>query len=285
MKKSLNAWSVPNDVDFTDMFRDLAAAGFAGVELNLDRVGHQVHSLTMETSDEELQAIRLAAEEAGIEICGISTSMGGGTGSNDPAVRDEQRRILLRQLELAQALGADAVLTVPGGMNIGEPAWPGDDTVTSLAEAHVNALAFYRDLKPEIEASGIQVGVENVWNGFFTSPFHMASFIDAVDSPYVGAYLDVGNMLAFSSPEPWIEILAHRIKKIHVKDFKRNAGIFSGGAWVNLLEGSANWPAIIAWLREVGYDNYLTAELEITKHKPSYLYEITSKALDIILGF
>lgn len=284
MKKSLNAWSVPDDVTFLAMFQDLAAAGFAGVELNLDRAGHQVHSLTMETTAEELAEIKRDAEIYGLEISGISTSLGGSCGSNDPAKRTEQERILLRQLELAEALGADAVLTVPGGMDMAAPALPNEEGKTSLLEAQENSLAFYRALKPQIEASGIQVGVENVWNGFFTSAFHMAAFIDALDSPFIGAYLDVGNMLEFSAPEPWIEILGPRIKKIHVKDFKRSRGMFSGGAWVNLLEGDANWAGIMAWLRKVGYDNYLTAELGVIAHKPSYLYDITSQALDIILG-
>ncbi len=284
MKKSLNAWSVPDHVTFAEMFRELAAAGFDGVELNLDRPGHQVHSLTMDTTTEELAAIKQEADACGLEISGISTSLGGRCGSNDPLVRKEQEQILLRQLELARALGADAVLTVPGGMDMTAPALPNEAGTTSLREAHDNSLDFYRALKSRIEASGIQVGVENVWNGFFASPFHMAAFIDELDSPYIGAYLDVGNMLEFSAPEPWIEILGSRIKKIHVKDFKRSRGLFSGGAWVNLLEGDADWAGIMAWLREVGYDNCLTAELGVIAQKPTYLYEITSKALDIILA-
>ncbi len=284
MKKSLNAWSVPDNVSFEDMFTQLREAGFDGVELNVDSPGRQAHSLTLETTKEELAEIKALADAAGIEIAGISTSLGGQTGSNKEALRDEQKRVLLKQLECAKALGADAILTVPGGMDPNPPAPNHGPEETTLKEAQENSLRFYLDLKEEIEASGIQVGVENVWNGFFTSAFHMAAFIDEIDSPNFGAYLDVGNMLEFSNPEPWIEILGDRIKKIHVKDFMRTTGTFSGGAWVNLLEGSANWTNIMAWLRHVGYDNYLTAELPIIAHKPSYLYDITSKALDIIIN-
>ena len=266
------------------MFEALAAAGFDGVELNLDRDDAEGHSLTMHTSAAELAQIRRQANDAGLEISGISTSLSGPGGSNDASVREKQRTVLLRQLELAQALGADAVLTVPGGMDPTPPAPNAAHPSTTLLQAHNNSLEFYASLKGEIAASGIQVGVENVWNGFFTSPFHMASYIDHLDSPFIGAYLDVGNMLEFSNPEPWIEILGQRIKKIHVKDFSRSRGTFSGGAWVNLLEGDANWPGIMAWLRHVGYDNYLTAELAITEYKPEYLYQITSAALDIIVG-
>lgn len=284
MKKALNAWSVPDDVGFDVMFHELKAHGFEGVELNVDAKGRQAHSLTLETTVAELEIIKAQADQAGIEITSISTSLGGQTGSNQADLREQQRAVLLKQLACARILGADAILTVPGGMDVNPPAPGHGPNETTLKEAQENSLRFYLDLKDEIEASGIHVGVENVWNGFFTSAFHMAEFIDAVDSPYFGAYLDVGNMLEFSNPEPWIEILGSRIKKIHVKDFTRMRGTFSGGAWVNLLEGSANWPNIIAWLRHVGYDNYLTAELPVISHKPSYLYDITSKALDIIIN-
>lgn len=274
VKKSLNAWSAPGDLGFAEMFSALSAAGFDGVELNVDAPGAGAHSLSVETTRAELSQIRDMAEESGLEISGISTSLGGKSGSDDPRELDFQRELLRKQLEFAEFFGADGVLTVPGGMS----------ERVSLLRAHENSLAFFAGLKGEIEEIGVPVGVENVWNGFFTSPFHMRDFIDAVGSDRVGAYLDVGNMLEFSSPEPWIEILGERIKKVHVKDFKRCRGNFSGGTFVNLLEGDANWPGIMRELRKAGYGGHLTAELEITRHRPEYLYNITSAALDIILA-
>lgn len=53
----------------------------------------------------------------------------------------------------------------------------------------------------------IQVGIENVWNKFLLSPLEMRNFIDEIGSPFVGAYLDVGNVLYCGYPEQWIEIL------------------------------------------------------------------------------
>ena len=103
-------------------------------------------------------------------------------------------------------------------------------------QSYENSLTALEELKPEIEAAKIHVGVENVWNGFFTSPFDMKNFIDSLNCPYIGAYFDVGNVIAFSNAEYWIEILGTRICKIHVKDFKRNGSINRGGCFVNLLE-------------------------------------------------
>ena len=187
-------------------------------------------------------------------------------------MRDKGKQVLRKQLEIARALGADGILAVPGGMS---------DTVT-LLKAHENAAAALQEMIPEIESSGIRVGLENVWNGFFMSPFDMKAFIDGLGSPYIGAYFDVGNVVVTSAPEHWIEILGSRIFKIHVKDYKREGRIYSGG-WVNLLEGSTNWDKVIHALRSAGYNGYITAELPVIGWNPEYLYTTTVQALDIIL--
>jgi hexulose-6-phosphate isomerase len=222
-----------------------------------------------------LDEINKLSDEYGLPVPSISTSLFGLTlGSDDRAARESGKDIIRRQLEYASALGADGILVVPGGMTEG----------ITLMRAYENSFKALEELKPEIEAARINVGLENVWNTFFLSPFDMVSFIDRLHSEYIGAYFDVGNVAAFSYPEYWIEILGKRIKKIHVKDFKRAGNVNSGGAFVNLLEGSVNWSKVITALRTAGYDGYLTAELGITQECPEYLYHITSKALDIIIN-
>jgi hexulose-6-phosphate isomerase len=137
-------------------------------------------------------------------------------------------------------------------------------------------------MAPEIERAGIPVGLENVWNGFFASPAGMARFIDDLGCPLIGAYFDVGNVAVNSFPEYWIEILAQRIMKVHVKDFVRTGA--NRGEFVNLLQGSIRWGRVIRALGAAGYSGYLTAELEAMPDTPGYLYGITSQALDIIIG-
>ena len=274
MKKAINAWSVPNNVTFAEMFQDITDAGFDGIELNLDADNYSSHSLTMNTGKETLTEINRLAREYNLQVMSISTSLSGGKlGSDNKAVRESGKDIIRMQMECAAALGADGILTVSGGMaeNI------------SLAQAYGNSYAAIEELKSEIESAKINVGLENVWNGFFTSPFDMKNFIDRLDCKYIGAYFDVGNVIAFSNAEDWIEILSTRIRKIHVKDFKRSNGINRGGCFVNLLEGDVNWNKVIPALCRAGFDGYLTAELDMMRECPEYLYKITSEALDIII--
>ncbi len=140
-------------------------------------------------------------------------------------------------------------------------------------------------MKQEIEYSKIYVCLENVWNGFFTSPFDMAGFIDRLDSSYIKAYYDVGNTVAFSDTVSWISVLGERIHRIHVKGFKRNGGVNCGGDFVDLLSGDINWPAVVSALKSEGYDSYLTAEVSPTKAYDEMLtfYKEVSAQEDTIL--
>ncbi len=105
----------------------------------------------------------------------------------------------------------------------------------------------------------VVIAIENVWNKFLLSPLEMRDFIDSFKSNAVGAYFDVGNVLLIGYPEQWIRILGHRIKRVHVKDFKRSVGTVEG--FVDLLEGDVDFTAVKEALADIGYDGYLTAEL------------------------
>lgn len=273
MKKALNAWTVPAQVPFEELFQKLSAAGYDGVELNLDRESTG-HALTMDTTSAQTAEIKKLSQAYNLPVHSISSSLyvAETLGSDDPTCRRRGQDILRKQLELASALGADGILVVPGGVS--------DER--SLARAWDNSLESLSALKDEIVQSGVKVGVENVWNGFFLSPRDMAAFIDTLDCPGIGAYFDVGNVEIFSNPQDWIEVLGSRIVKVHVKDFARTSS--NAGHFVNLLEGSIDWSKVKAALDNAGYQGYLTAEVDTFHRTPEYQYEITKMALDHIIS-
>lgn len=250
MKKALNAWTVDSALTMEETFAAVSAAGFDGIELNIDAPGASPHALSMETTEADYAQIRALSEKYNLPVCSISTSLWAGKMS-DPAKWEDAKALMFKQIEAAKALGADGVLVVPGGMN---------DKIT-LAVARKNSLEFMKAQKAKIEEEGIFVGVENVWNGFFLSPYDMVSFIDELDSPKIAAYFDAGNMIAFSVPQYWVEVLGSRIGKLHVKDYKRNGGLNSGGTWEDITHGSADWKVIIPELRKAGYDGYVVGEV------------------------
>jgi hexulose-6-phosphate isomerase len=138
-------------------------------------------------------------------------------------------------------------------------------------------------LKEEAEATKVSICLENVWNKFLLSPLEMRDFIDKINSPYVGVYLDVGNVIYTGYPEHWIRILGKRIKKVHFKDFRRKVGTLEG--FVDLLAGDVNFPEVMQAFKEVGYDDYVTAEMipNYTHYTNQIIYN-TSKSMDRILG-
>lgn len=75
MKKSINAWSVAHGTGFEDMFAQLKAAGFDGIELNIDGDNSSRHSLTMGATDAELAEIKTLSDRHGLPVVSISTSL------------------------------------------------------------------------------------------------------------------------------------------------------------------------------------------------------------------
>jgi hexulose-6-phosphate isomerase len=128
----------------------------------------------------------------------------------------------------------------------------------------------------------VAIGIENVWNGFLLSPLEMRAFVDSFASPWVFAWYDVGNTLAFGRPEHWIRILDRRIRRLHVKDYRRAVGTAAG--FVDLLAGDVEWPAVMAALRAIGYRGWCTAELGPYRHAPQVLIGNTARALAAILA-
>ncbi len=276
MKKAINAWAFPSEYSFEDCLRAASKAGFDAVEFNLDGQ-NDGHSFTLKSTDEEICAVKEMCEKYGIETVSISSSLHGGKWASSGEEADEALKILKKQLHIAKLMGADTVLLVPGGMPKG----------ISLAASRRNSAANLKRAIPMIEEYGVTVGLENVWNGFFLSPYDMLSFLDELDSDAFGLYFDMGNMIAFSTSAYWTEIVGPRISKLHIKDFKRNRGINSGGEFCDLLKGDADFPAVMEALKAEGFDGYLTAEVFRTDPSQSWedFFQSVSDAEDEIIGY
>jgi len=80
--------------------------------------------------------------------------------------------------------------------------------------------------------TGVKIAIENVWNNFLISPLEAARYIDEFESPMIGWYFDVGNIVRYGWPAQWIQALGKRIIKIDIKDYSRKKqtqeGIWKG---------------------------------------------------------
>lgn len=271
MLKGINQWCYPDDTPLEMVFKYSRDAGFDAVELNLsiDGIG-----LTMNTSREEAKQIRKMAEHYRLRLRSISTNLlwKFPLSHYDEKVREQGRKVIEKQIELAGYIGADTVLVVPGVVN----------EETSYLDCYRRSQDELRKVLPLAEKHNIHVGIENVWNKFLLSPLEMARYIDEFHSDYIGAYYDVGNTLQYGYPEQWISILGERIRKVHVKDFKLNVGNITG--FVPLLAGDVNWEKVYQALKNIGYKDTVTAEIPAYAFGPEYLAQDTSKHLDVVLN-
>lgn len=278
MKKGINIWSFQDGTSIADCISLAKDAGFEGIELSLNESGE----LGLQTTEKEVREIQAQLEAADLEICGLATGLywDYSMTSESSDKREKAMDVCKKQLELAAAFGVDTILVIPGA--VGVDFIPGSEVV-EYDRAYDRALEAIGKLAIEAKNNGVNIGIENVWNKFLLSPLEMKTFIDDVGSEYVGSYFDVGNTVHNGYPEHWIKILGHRIKKVHFKDYRRQAGGLHG--FVDLLAGDVNYPAVVKALQDIGYNNYVTAEMipPYTHHANQIIYN-TSAAMDAILG-
>jgi hexulose-6-phosphate isomerase len=282
LTKAINYWSFPGGLEgakpIIEALREARAAGYEALEPALAEGGE----LGLETDEASVRAIARMADAEGVRIQSVATGLlwAWPLTSNDPAVRARGLAICRKLIDAAAWLGAGAVLVIPGAVDVFfRPGAP----VTPYADVYERAIDAIGELEPYARERSVAIGLENVWNRFLMEPSSMCSFIDLFDSPWVGAYLDTGNCTAFGYAEHWIRMLDHRLKRVHFKDYRRDAGGASG--FVDLLAGDVNWPEVVAALDEVGYDGPVTAEMiPGYKHYPEVLIQNTSRAMDAILG-
>lgn len=265
IKKGLGYGMIQDDMPLADKFKMVKDIGFDGIEFNSP----------VEISVEEILE---AKNKAGIEIPSTVNKdhWSKPLSSPDPMVREECIRSVTKSLEETKALGGDTVLVVPGVVNENSP----------YEQAYNNALNSVRALIPAVEATGVQIGLENVWNNFILSPVEAKKFVDEVNHPLIGWYFDIGNVLRYGWPEQWVYTLNNRIKKLHVKEFSRE-NMNSKGLWdgfkVELLEGDNNWPVVMKAVNDIGYNGgWITAE--VGGGSKDHLQKISNQ-MDQILSF
>ena len=277
MKKGINIWSFPQGT-IKENLTLAKKAGFEGVELALNGGGE----LSMESTREQLLEIRKNAEDMGLALYSLSSGLCWEyrLSDDDAAIRQKAKDIIKKQIETAKILGADTVLVIPGVVNV-EFSMPQKKVAYDVV--YERALEGISELCGYAEDAQVYIGLENVWNKFLLSPMEMRDFIDRIDSDYVGSYLDIGNTLYCGYPEDWIRILGKRIKKVHFKDYRKQVGGTHG--FVDLLAGDVDYPEVMKALCEIGYEDWVSAEMvpRYKHHSDAILYN-TSYAMDRILG-
>ena len=280
--KSINYWSFPGGLEGSlDVFEALQLAKqyrFDAIELGIFENG----ALPLDISRAKCEEIKSKAAEIGIGLPSVASGLywSRSLGDSDTNKSVQAAEDLQTMIKIANWLGAKTLLTIPGAVDV---FFLPDRPKQPYEEVWKNATEGLRNVLPIAEEHKVRLGIENVWNRFLMSPHEMASFIDQFESPWVGAYVDVANLLPFGYPEDWLRVLGKCVVGVHFKDFRRAVGTADG--FVDLLEGDVDWPAVMSALEDIGYEGPVAAEMiPGYKHHPMVRVSNASNAMDAILG-
>ncbi len=263
IKKAVQISMLPKSLSYADRFKLARDVGFEGVE------GQTIEDPA------EAEEIKKASESAGIPIHSVMNMAHWKypLSSTDPAVIKTSLDGMKTSLHNAKLWGAAAVLLVPGVL----------DPETSYQDAWTRSQKNIRTLIPLAKELKVIICIEEVWNKFLLSPLEMAKYVDEFRSPWIRQYFDVGNVVLYGYPQDWIRTQAHRIAKVHLKDFKMDKGWHPVTAqFVNLGDGDIDWAAVRKAFAEVGYAGWATTELE--GGDEAYLRDVVKRIDKLVLG-
>jgi L-ribulose-5-phosphate 3-epimerase len=241
LRKALKLSMVGGKGSLLEKFKMVKEAGFEGIDVD---------------SDQGVDDVKRAMSETGLIVHGMVDYVHWGQplSSPDAAVRAKGVEVLQKCLRETKVYGGTTVLLVPAVVS----------KEISYEDAYKRSQAEIQKCLPLASELGIRILFENVWNNFLLSPLEMARYIDEFQSPMVGSYFDVGNIVNYGWPEHWIKTLGHRIGKLDIKEFSRKIANEKGkgaGFGVEIGEGDCDWPAVLGALKEISFSGWATAEV------------------------
>jgi L-ribulose-5-phosphate 3-epimerase len=263
MKRAVLVSMLSDKLSWKDRFALAKDIGFDGIEMQ-----------TMEDQAAAEEVAR-ASQETGLVIHSVMNMAHWKypISSPEPEVVRKSVAGMKASLTNASLWKAEIVLLVPAVVN----------PTTSYADAWSRSAQVIKDqLVPLADGFKVKIGIEEVWNKFLLSPLEFNRYIDEFRSPWIKAYMDVGNVVLYGYPQDWIRTLGKRISRLHLKDFRvnRESGTFE---WKNIGEGDIDWQAVRAALGEAPFATWCTTELE-GGDRP-YLADVLARVDRFLGGF
>lgn len=176
--------AMPNGLSLPEKLEITARCGFDRLEISIDESDEKLQRL--DYSREQLQQIARASRDAGVPI---STMCLSGHrkypfGSHDPAIAKRSMDIMEKALNFSAAIGVRLVQLA------------GYDVYYEAHDAGTEAR-FRDNLEQAAQmaaAYGVLLGFETMETPFMDTTRKAMTYVQAVNSPYLGIYPDIGNL-------------------------------------------------------------------------------------------
>ena len=234
--------------------------GYDAVDYNgmCSAPGEGVFALSDREFEQELLKDRRAIEEAGLWVCQAH-----GVWPYDdtrPELKEMKRQAMLRSIRGAAILGTEFIVVHPA-MPYGWEESPHHD-----ADVQEN-IGYLESLIPYAEQCGVRIALENM--PCIQLPCgrveEQVRCIDAVDSPYLVACLDVGHSTALGyDAGDAVRMLGRRLRCLHVHDNDGKSDLH----WLPYY-GKTDWKRFADALCEVGYKGTISLETSVAERMPN----------------
>lgn len=216
--------------------------------------GNNLSTVETSTSEAELLALKQSTEASGLAVPNVAAYIGSG----DVAATETAMRA-------AKLLGAPSI-------RVGVPSYDGK---RSYPELLAEARAYLSEAEALSRSYGVK-GLIEVHHGNIAPSASLARrLVEGFNPERIGVIYDPGNMVheGFEQYEMGLEVLGEYLAHVHVKNAvwqrtdEPQPKIGSGGhgplwraSWSPITAGAVHWPNVIAALRAVGYDGWLSFE-------------------------
>ena len=239
--------------------RMIKAAGFDAFDMSFfEMFGDKDYPMNGDNWRDYVRSLRAVADECGIVCNQAHAPFASSAGDEE----DDKRRFaaIVRSMEAAAMLGAKVIVVHP------KQHLPYTTCKDALFDMNVQ---FYRALLPYCEQFGIKVACENMWHynhaagriidSTCSRPEEFCAYLDAVDSPFLVACLDIGHTALTDEELPYfIKTLGkERLQALHVHD-----NDLHGDDHTLPFTRKIDFSAVTAALSDIGYAGDLTFEAD-----------------------
>jgi len=252
-----------------EVFRFVSGLGYEGVEIAPFTLAESVAEL----SADDRARLRRDAEKFGIEIVGLHWLLASPPGLHishpDESVRERTAAYLKDLVGCCANLGGNLMV-------FGSPKQRNVLPDLSPKQARERAIKTFEDVLPAAEAGDVTICLEPLTSAetdFVNTAAEAVEIIDRIGHPNLRLHLDVKAMCSETQPIPAII----REYAPYMRHFHANDPNLRGPGF-----GDLDFAPIMAALKDVGYDQYVSVEVFDFSPDPE---TIASKSIEYLKGF